>query len=166
MADFNDAVSKIDFALASLEQRKNEFHLLKQETLSAQQADWTVNLNGVNCGAWRFLFLNISLVGSGVYYLRPNGSSNVSYSSPGSSSSGGGLAQLRTGESWNFIFLPFQSPTAEVRSLAIFPSLVSGQCQYTYEISYQNLTSFQLYHDSVFSGSYLSPGCQISLWGV
>ena len=164
MADFNSLNSKLDTALLDLEQRKSELKLLKQETLSRQQTDWTISLSGIDCGAWHFLVLDIALKGSGAYFLRPNGSSGVEYRSPDGSSVNGGCAEIRPNEYWNILLFPFRSEDRPITSMSVTPSIVLGRCTFSQDISYQELTSFQLY--PTYDNTYLSSGSQFTMWGV
>ena len=164
MADFNSLNSKLDTALWDLEQRKSECKQLKQETLSRQQSNWTVSLSGINCGAWQFLLLDIALKGTGAYVLRPNGSADVAYRSPGSSSTNGGFAQLQTGDCWNILLLPFYSNDRIITSLSLSPDVILGRCNFSNDISYGTLSSFQLFPSS--DSATLSAGSRFTIWGI
>ena len=164
MDDFNSLNSKLDETLLDLEQRKSEFNLLKQETLSRQQTNWTVSFSGIDCSAWHFLLLDIVLVGSGSFYLRPNNSADCNYVGAWGSSTGGGLAQISTNICYNILLFPMQTRERIIASTSITPGITFGQCNSSGQISYQNLTSMQLY--PVESSYYLSSGSKFTMWGI
>ena len=164
MDDFNDAMDKTDAALLELEIKKRECKLLKQETLFMQAERWDISLGGIDCTKWHFLLMEITLNGSGVYLLQPNGSSNANYQALSSSVTSGGLAEIRTAEYWNVILMPFQSTDRPVTSLAIGPGLQLGYCNSSSGVFYKSLSSFALFPN--FGGSYLSTGSQIKIWGA
>ena len=163
MDDFNDAMDKTDTALLELEMKKRECKLLKQESLSIQTERWDISLGGIDCTKWQFLLVEIYLKGSGVYLLRPNGSAEANYQALSGSMISGGLAEIRTSEYWNVILMPFQSADRPVTSLTLGPGLQLGYCNPS-GVFYKSLSSFVLFPN--FSGSYLSAGSQMKIWGM
>ena len=97
MADFNDAMSKTDQALLGLEE-KSLFTKLKEVTVPAQSGDVTLDISGINWGAYRYVLMDAELNGYGDCELRFNGSTEYSYVRLSESSgSGRGFARVTCG---------------------------------------------------------------------
>ena len=160
MADFNDAMSKTDQALLGLEE-KSLFTKLKEVTVPAQSEDVTLDISGIDWGAYRYVLLDAALNGYGDCELRLNGSTQYSYVRlSDSSGSGSGFALMfMPGHLWCRFFVG-KDASLPAQSVSMGKYL----CYSNEGPAYQDIATLQLVVS--YDRYYISAGSKLTFWGM
>ncbi len=160
MADFNDLSSKVDQALQGLAE-KSLFIKLKEVTVSAQSGNVTLDISGIDWGAYRYVLMDAELNGYGDCDLRFNGSTEYSYIRLSSSSgSGDGFANMfMSGYLWCWFFV---GKNAALPAQSV--SMGSQLCYSNKGPAYQDISTLQLV--ATMDRYYISAGSKFTFWGM
>ena len=160
MADFNDAMSKTDQALLGLEE-KSLFTKLKEVTVPAQSGDVTLDISGINWGAYRYVLMDAELNGYGDCDLRFNRSTEYSYVrlSESSGSGRGFSCMFMSGHLWCRFFV---GKDAALPAQSV--SMGSQLCYSNKGPAYQDIATLQLVVS--YDSYYISAGSKLTFWGM
>ena len=160
MDDFNAANAKVDQALFKLEQ-KSLFVKLKEVTVSSQTRDVTLDISGIDWGAYQYVLLDADLKGSGDCELRLNGSTEYWYMRlTDTAGSGKGIAY--TGIPHHLWARFFVGKDASNSAMCV--SLGSYFCYCAKGPAYQDITTIQLM--TTYEGYYIYAGAKLTFWGM